>query len=77
MAKMLETVLTPLEAQSAVWKKIKAHVEARLAKQRERNDRSQPIEKTEYLRGAIAELKYLAALDQPAPQTEADDAFRD
>ena len=68
-----EPVLTEHERQHPLWLKIKKHAEDRLALARERNDKSHPIDKTERLRGAIAELKHLAALDQPAPQTEADD----
>lgn len=76
-AKPAEPVLTSDEAASPLWKKIKAHVEARLAGVRAKNDKTQPMDKTEQLRGRIAELKYLAALDRPAPQMEADDGRKE
>jgi len=66
-------VLDELEANSAVWLKIRAHLEGRLAIAHRRNAKSMSIERTEKLRGRIAELEYLVALGKPAPQTEADD----
>jgi hypothetical protein len=68
-----EPVLSTAEAQSAVYQKIKRYVEARVDELRKKNDRSLPADKTARLRGQIAELKHLAALDKPAPQLEADD----
>jgi len=65
--------LTPLERDSAVWRKIKKYVEDRLVEMRERNDGNHSDIKTAQLRGRIAELKNLAGLDAPAPETEADD----
>ena len=70
-------VLNEAEAQSPLWRKVKAHLEARLAMLREMNDSpKRNAEATALLRGAIKEVKNLAALDKPAPQTEADD-FKD
>ena len=69
-----EPLLNDVERQSAIWRKIKAHLEARLVLMRERNDRSQGEAKTERLRGRIAEIKYIVALDKPAPHAEADDS---
>lgn len=77
MAKTLEPLLTPTERDSPVWRKIKAHAEQRLESARKANDTNLDERKTAKLRGRIAELKHLATLDQPAPQTEANDAFPD
>lgn len=61
-------VLTEIDIESGTWKKIKAHLEKRLQETREKNDGDKNEEATAKLRGRIAELKYLAALDSPAPQ---------
>lgn len=77
MAKF-EPVLNPADRQSPLWLKLKKHAEERLAKMRVRNDSMKLDEKdTASMRGRIAELKYLATLDNPAPQTEADETFKD
>lgn len=72
-------LLDDIERQSAVWKKIKQHLEQRLAALREKNDKpTLDAERTAFIRGQIRELKNLAALDlKPAPQKDADDPFKD
>ena len=67
-----QPVLSQDDVHSATWKKIKTHCEQRLQLLRAKNDASLPIDKTEKLRGRIAEIKNLMALDQPAPLMEAD-----
>ena len=78
-SELVPPVLTAEEAASPLWRKIKAHLEHRLEQTRERNDSPSRGEgQTQFLRGQIHEIKYLAALDKPAPQTEADDdKFKD
>ena len=65
-------VVTELERQSALWLKLKAHVEKRIASLRARNDNDKNAEETAKLRGRIAELKLIAALDNPAVAMEPD-----
>lgn len=66
--------LTEMERQSALWKKLKAHAEERIARHRRANDGDKDMEATSKLRGRIQEARYFAALDEPAPQMEADHA---
>ncbi|OGT57521.1 MAG: hypothetical protein A3E01_08255 [Gammaproteobacteria bacterium RIFCSPHIGHO2_12_FULL_63_22] len=66
-------VLNDQDLQTAVWKKITAHLEQRIQALRERNDKELDDTKTAKLRGRIAEVKELMALDQPAPSVDADD----
>lgn len=77
MAKIAPPFLNDAEINSALWKKIKTYCEERLSKARDRNDGNLDERRTAKLRGRIAELKHLATLDQPAPQTEANDDFPD
>lgn len=68
-------VLDEMERQSALWKRLKAHLESRLAKKRVQNDNAKLGEvQTARQRGRIAEIKYLLALDKPAPEREAEHA---
>lgn len=65
--------LEPHEAQSALWLKIKTHMEARLVTMRARNDNPlDPID-TAKLRGRIAEAKEFLLLDQPPAETAPND----
>ena len=50
-----------------LWLQIKTNLEQRLAELRVMNDKPQPDEKTDHLRGRIAAYKELLALDSPAP----------
>lgn len=65
--------LLPHETQAAVWLKLKARTEERLAMLRSRNDGNLTFEETLKLRGRIAELKEFLALENPAPEQVADD----
>lgn len=69
-----EPVVSELERQSPLWLKLKSHMEKRIAALRVKNDSDKDTEATAKLRGRIAELKILAALDNPAPQLQADDS---
>ena len=63
------------EAASYLWKKLKGHMEARLALLRSKNDDpNKDGNATAMLRGRIKELKNLMALDNPAPSMEAEDS---
>lgn len=59
-------VLTEMEKQSALWKRLKAHFEARIARHRASNDSPKSDEKTALLRGRIREAKYFASLENTA-----------
>lgn len=59
--------LTEQERGSALWQRLKAHIESRLESHRRKNDNDAPDEKTAKLRGRIAECKILLALDKPIP----------
>lgn len=67
--------LTPHEAQSAVWKKVKEVLNERLDKHRASNDKNLDEVSTAKLRGQIAEIKFLLDLDKPnpAPTKDADE----
>jgi len=66
-------ILTDIEKQTAVWKKITEHLEERLADLRAQNDTSKSAGDTEKLRGRIAEVKHLLGLDSKGPETESND----
>ena len=65
-------ILTKEERNSPLWMKLKPHFEARLAKFRADNDKSEDVLVTEKRRGKIAELKDLIELgsDKPKPDLE-------
>lgn len=65
-------ILTKEERNSPLWMKLKPHFEARLAKLRADNDKSEDVLVTEKRRGRIAELKDLIELgsDKPKPDLE-------
>lgn len=65
--------LEETEIHSELWMKLKEHMEQRLASLRLQNDVSKPSDQTEKLRGRIAELKILLALDQAPAIVVADD----
>ncbi len=56
--------LTHEERTSALWKKLRDHLEKRLDAHRKENDGNLDERKTARLRGRIAEAKYLLSLDQ-------------
>lgn len=63
----------PSDFLSPTWMRLKEHCQARLAALRMQNDKTISAEETTKLRGRIAEVKRILALDNPAP-IEADDA---
>lgn len=61
--------LTGSEIHSALWKKIKEHLEERIALNRKKNDGDLTPERTAKVRGRIAEDFYVLGLGQPdAPE---------
>ncbi len=68
---MSDFELTPADKRSPMWLALADHLNERLAMHRMSNDASQPADRTEHLRGRIAEIKYLLGLgDEPRPLTE-------
>jgi len=63
---MTPFVLNEAERQSALWIRLKAHLEQQLAIQRERNDNPNDDKQGERIRGRIAQLKDMLALDKPS-----------
>lgn len=55
--------LSPDDLYSTTWLKISAHYTARLARLRKKNDQQLTPEQTAKLRGEIAEVRNLLALD--------------
>ena len=75
---MSSPVLGQADRQSAAWAKLKAHMEARLAMLRRRNDSDQTEYKTAKLRGRIAEVEAMLSLGSDQPTVEIDDdKFKD
>lgn len=62
--------LSQYEAQSALWLKLKKLMLERLDTLRQQNDGVLGVEETARLRGRIAELKSLLALEEEQPATE-------
>lgn len=71
-------VLDKHEFASAVWLKLKRHMEERIEALRRKNDRHVDERRTSQLRASIGELKYLTGLDaeKPGPPPE-DELFKD
>ena len=75
---MTAPVLTQLDRDSAAWKRLVEHYTARLAALRQQNDSDQTAEKTEKLRGRIAEVRYLLSLGTDRPEIPGEDKkFKD
>lgn len=69
---MSDFALTQGDKDSSTWRKLRKHFESERANLRERNDSpSLDAEKTAILRGRIAQLTDLLALDKPAPEEDA------
>jgi len=66
--------LTVEEIESALWKKIRTHMEERRALHMGKNNTSLPIAETEKLRGRTAECDYILGLDKPVPEFEPEDS---
>lgn len=60
-------MLTQEDFKSPTWQRMREHVEVRLNHLRQINDQNHDMEKTASIRGAIAELKGLLALDKSKP----------
>ena len=60
-------MLTQEDYKTSTCSRMRCHVEVRLNQLRQQNDRHQDAEKTASIRGAIAELKGLLALDKSKP----------
>jgi hypothetical protein len=67
-----EPLLTEAEKSSALWKKLKAHLEERLELNRKKNDGDLTEIQTAKLRGRNSELKHLIDLDNPSPSQQMD-----
>jgi hypothetical protein len=65
---MSDLRISPVEARTPLWQAVRAHYEAKLARLRAKNDTRQSPEETAWLRGQIAEIKAILALDAPPPE---------
>lgn len=60
--------LQPQDRTNPLWLRLEKHMQQVLAEQRALNDATRPMDKTEHIRGRIAQLKELLALgDDPRP----------
>jgi len=59
-------VLTPEDFQSKTWKRLRSSLQARLQELRESNDSPSEMAHTAAIRGSIAEVKRILALDERA-----------
>lgn len=64
--------LSPHETGSALWQKLEAHLNERLAKHRARLETRLIEADTVRLRGQIAEIREFLAMGQPERETETD-----
>jgi hypothetical protein len=64
--------LTQEEIHSPLWVKLKEHIQERIDKHRQDNDKMLPTDDTIKLRGRIAELKDLLSLEKERPQIPKD-----
>lgn len=60
-------LLNAAEKQTALWAKIKAHLEAKLETCRKQNDGDADAVQTAKMRGRILEIKSFLALENPPP----------
>lgn len=66
-------MFTPQELHSAVWIKLREHLQDRLTAMRCQNDGELDPIATARLRGRIAAIKEILALGQPTPDAESQD----
>lgn len=66
-------LLDQVDRNSITWRKLKEHFEERLHELRVRNDNDCDPISTARLRGEVASVKYLLALGDQDPATEADE----
>lgn len=75
---MTDRVIEKNDRQSAVWLKLKKHLEAELDVLRKKNDGNLDEVKTANLRGGIRQLKAILALENDAPPPpDEDQLFKD
>lgn len=60
--------LTLADFHSATWQKMKKHLQSQLESYRKENDGNLDNDKTQRVRGRIAEVKRLLALEDPTPK---------
>lgn len=71
-------LVAPHERTSQLWLKLREHFEKRLAVLRARNDKPASVDRSNVLRGQIAELKHLLQLaDEKSSVPPEDELFRD
>lgn len=68
----MSEILSDIERKSAVWLKLKAHLEERLENHRSKNDGDLSGDLTAKTRGRIAEIKELLKLGEPQQKIEAE-----
>jgi len=64
--------LTDIDRNTPLWLALRAHLERRLESQRAKNDTDLSPDETAKVRGRIAEIKALLALENPRPEIPAD-----
>jgi hypothetical protein len=75
---MSDRVFERGERQSAVWMKLKKHLEAELQRLRAKNDSNLDEQRTAILRGRIGQVKAILALENDAPPApDEDKLFKD
>ncbi len=67
--------LTKEQISNPLWRVLRKHLEARLASLRAQNDTTQSIEKTEHLRGRIAEVQALLEIETESKNIEVPEQF--
>jgi hypothetical protein len=70
---MSKLLIAEHDSKTALWKKIKAHFEEKLELLRRQNDGNLSEAETQKLRGRIAEVKSILALDKPPPRITGSD----
>lgn len=75
---MTDRVIEQNDRQSAVWLKLKQHLEAELQRLRAKNDGNLDERNTAILRGRIGQVKAILSLEKDAPPPPDEDAlFKD
>ena len=74
---MSAEILTKIEREGAVWKKIEAKLKSELDLLRRSNDGNLPEVATARLRGQIAAVKDLLSIGTEKPQVPSEDQFKD
>lgn len=64
--------LTDIDRNTPLWLALRAYLERRLESQRAKNDTDLSPDETAKVRGRIAEIKALLALENPRPEIPAD-----